>query len=271
MSRFSVPLAAICVLFLCISVQSVRLNAIKKRHQLASRVSQNVAFEVDENVALYGTSILVSPGMAYVAHMTDACDFVVQDFMGYLFNSAPVWDTKTSAATGANCYIVPQGDSNLCIYGSKGFVWCTMHLVQTAPHPYKLVLHDNGNLIMMDGNSNTIWSSISDTLAMSSHLTAGTKLASKTGRYEARMGTDCDLQVVDTTTSAMVWHSGTSGKNTGCYLIPQTDTNLCIYGGNNAFVWCTMKLSAATTTHLQMLDTGKLTLYGPSNNVLWSN
>jgi len=275
MSRFSVPLVALFVLILCVCVQSVRINAIKKRTQLASRVSQGISFELDESVSLYGTGILVSPAMAYVAHMTDSCNFVVQDFMGYLMNSAPEWQTKSSAAAGSNCYIVPQGDSNLCIYGKNGFVWCTMKLVYTAPHPYKLVLHDDGNLLMLDGSGNTIWSAFTDQLAMSSKLTSGNKLTSRSGRYTATMGTDCDLKIMDTTSNLMVWHSNTSGKNTGCYLIPQTDSNLCVYGSNNGYVWCYTTVESGLTpnsiTHLQILDTGILTLYGQTNNVIWAS
>ncbi|MBK8972131.1 MAG: hypothetical protein IPM37_12445 [Hahellaceae bacterium] len=97
----------------------------------------------------------------------------------------------------------------------------------------KLVMQDDGNLVMYGPNgpvwaTNTVDRSIViDRLHAGQPLNAGQSLFSRNGRYRLSMQTDGNLVIYNP--NAPIWASGTyrSDANT---LVMQTDGNLVMYG-----------------------------------------
>lgn len=270
MSRFQFSFIAVCALvfvFQCVEVQSIRLKAFKNQQRLTSPIISQLAQDTRMTVGTY----LLSSDTKYVATMQSDCNFVVMDFFQSIFTPSITWSTGTTGKD-TNCYMIAQSDSNLCIYGDRGFVWCTMKLNRAAPFPYHLEVHPNGNLAMIDGKGMNMWLNIPDTLDMDKSLAMGHSISSQNERYVAKLQDDCNFVVTDLVAGKALWSTSTAGRNPGCFIIPQTDTNLCMYN-QNGFVWCTMKLTtgAPKPYRLVMTNTGKLVYYDANSKTLWSS
>ena len=140
-----------------------------------------------------------------------------------------------------------QSDGNLVLYGANDTtIWSTGKPTEGTP-PYKLVMRDNGSLVITDSTERDLWSSSSASTPFKmespsfaasapSTLKKGEELKSLNGKYNA---------------------------------ILQRDGNFVIYGNGRQVRWNTVTYTNKAE-YFKAQDDGNLVLYGKQEKVLWS-
>jgi hypothetical protein len=164
------------------------------------------------------------------------------------------WASKTTNKGGN--YLELQDDGNLVMYNKHGgAVWSTgtfaqianmlIHLNGDVKHEqtirkdeyllsangkYKLLLKEDGNLVLIDTVSNSqTWAS----------RTSGK------GTGELRMQDDGNLVLYKGTKKDPVWATGTNGKGTGCRLVLENYGDLVLYDKNSRIIWVNRELDTS--------------------------
>jgi len=184
----------------------------------------------------------------------------------YAAGSRFLWGSGTSSSPAG--YAIMQTDGNFAIYGPDGrFQWNT----GTTTAGSRLVLQDDGNLVVVTASGNQIWSNNTaqsrDRLNVGDRLNPGDKLQSSNELYSLVYQTDGNL-VLYTADSRALWASGTNGLPAG-YAIMQTDGNFAIYGPDDGFQWNTGTTTAGSWIVLQV--DGNLVVYTPAGTPIWAS
>lgn len=176
-----------------------------------------------------------------------------------------VWASGTyQAGRGAGLTVcTPRGDlklltnGNLVLYNTLATglpVWASMSQ-GIEPRPHKVVLQDNGSLIIHDAESRPIWSSASDT---------------SSGRY-------IEVDGKDELPSGVTWMQP-FGKlvspNKMYTFINQGDGNLCLYNDDGLRTWESRTERTGGAGNLYMQRDGNLVLYHDMNGdgaLLWAS
>jgi hypothetical protein len=94
---------------------------------------------------------------------------------------------------------------------------------------FKLIMQDDGNLVISDINNKVLWASYSNGRGV--------------GPYRLMMQPDGNLVIYDKNNSA-IWNTGTYNRGVGPYrLVMQDDANLVIYDANNGILWASNSVS----------------------------
>ncbi|WP_218920114.1 hypothetical protein [Chondromyces crocatus] len=159
----------------------------------------------------------------------------------YDYANRPKWASNTNGQSGA--YLVVQDDGNVVIYRPRVPIWASNTnqnspqcntpgilepgqslrrgaQVQTGNGTYRLVMQDDGNLVVYRRNGSAVWATGTNGVSI----------------REAIMQQDGNLVLYDYASRAR-WASGTNG-NPGSTLEMQCDGNLVIYKPNAA-IWAT--------------------------------
>ena len=177
-----------------------------------------------------------------------------------------LWASGTAGQAAG--YAIMQTDGNFAIYGPDSrFQWNT----GTTTAGSRLVLRDDGNLVILTREGAQIWASntaqVRDRLNAGDTLRPGDKLQSSNGRYTLLYQTDGNLGLY-TAEGRFLWASGTAGHPAG-YLRMQTDGNFAMYGPDNRFQWNTGTTTPGSWIVLQ--SDGNLVVYTPANIPIWAS
>lgn len=157
-------------------------------------------------------------------------------------NSNALWNSRTNHNSGS--YLTLQSDGNLVIYKSSTPLWNTNTVhnpnllgyvsttlptatlypgqpLETADRRFKLVLQNDGNLVLYSPNRAT-WNS---------------RTANKDSAY-LKMQADGNMVIYDSSDHPL-WDTNTY-HHSGVHLVVQPDGNLVLYDGRNNPVWNTM-------------------------------
>jgi hypothetical protein len=112
-------------------------------------------------------TFLVSNNRRYALYLTDNCNLLVETGswvevdhnVGFLAYSWPVWDTNTASLPVSRRPVRAdmQEDGNFVLHDAAYYsVWAT----ETDGHPTaRLVLEDDGSLVVYDRNDKPLWNS----------------------------------------------------------------------------------------------------------------
>lgn len=183
--------------------------------------------------------------------------------------SGVVWATGTTATGSTN--LVMQGDGNLVLYGPQGAMWSTG--TRPAAEGGRLVLFDEGNLVLHNAKGARVWSArsgllgrIGSTMYPEWALTSDMYLSSPDGRFRSVMQADGNL--ITFGPKGPVWTLGTSGRDPRAVL--QQDNNLVVYA-NGVGVWANGASSHGPVLNLTQQNDGNLVSYSPGNGAIWSS
>lgn len=111
------------------------------------------------------------------------------------------WTVCNAVMQGSSpCSLKLENDGNLVLYNPKGqSVWST-NSQNKGTGPYIHVMQPDGNFVIYDVNKKPVWAS----------NTSGT---GKPPPFRAAIGSDCNVTVTALKDNAVVWSSGTAGKN----------------------------------------------------------
>jgi hypothetical protein len=187
----------------------------------------------------------------------------------------PIWASKT-AGTGSDL-IQLQSDNNLVIVdistGKPIAHWAT-HTAGQGTGKAKLVIQDDGNLVLYDGEGAKLWETgvpagpkYPDTLKVEQTLEGGDLLRSGNGEYTAIFQKDGNFVIYQKGHTGGKWSTGTAGKG-GNRLTLQKDHNLVLYG--ETALWSTGTAGKGASAKLVIQNDGNLILYDGATP-LWAS
>jgi hypothetical protein len=203
--------------------------------------------------------------------MQTDCDLVLFSVANALVGGS-LWSSQTAGA-GTGCYADFQGDGNFVVYdGGASPLWASG---TSGTSGAELRLQDDGNLVVYNGVNQPLWSTSTNTPSQSTFaagglsLTAGQFVQTQTRKLE--MQADCNLvlyNVANAQVGGVLWHSGTFGAGTGCYVDFQGDGNLVVYDGGGQPLWAS-GTSGTSGAELWLQSDGNLVIYNGVGLPLW--
>lgn len=210
---------------------------------------------------------LISPNGQYSAKMQSDGNFVV--YLGTTVRFA----TGTSGNPGSHLAI--QSDGNVVVYSSPNApLWNS----QTSGFASKtsLKMQDDGNLVLYNEGQVPLWSTQGgqtgahqDSLRPGRDLQSEQFLASMNNRYHAKLQANGKLVILE---GATVAYSTPSGATKGApRLSVQGDSNVVIYGGDNAVLWTANTAGYTSSPVLTMQNDGLLSLTTSDGIPIWTS
>lgn len=216
-----------------------------------------------EGEKLPANQLLYSPNRQYQAMLQSDGNFAVWNSRGQV-----VWMTGDHAGGGG--YVVVQDDGNIGVWGNRG-AWASRTGGTGAGH--RLVMQDDGNLVLYSAANAAIWSSkfghtgISrDTIRTDARMYGGQGLISNDGRCRAGLQSDGNFAVWQE--NRVVWMTGDRAGGGG-YVTVQSDGNIGVWGRRGA--WESETGWTGRGHRLVMQDDCNLVLYSTGNAPIWSS
>jgi hypothetical protein len=207
---------------------------------------------------LYQHGFFVSQNGHYYARLQDDGNFVVYNGNDFTAPNA-VWSSNTGGVGYGPFKLVMQNDGNLCIYEGNGNATWSSNTWHQGVAPYKLVMQDDRNLVLYDSHNKAVWSSNTYTNQNSNSVAFG-----KSHRTDTLHN--------DWT----IYQHGFFASNNGQYFARvQDDGNFVLYHGHdfqgkNA-IWASNTGGVGYGPFkLVMQNDGNLCLYEGSGKCTWS-
>jgi hypothetical protein len=161
----------------------------------STATSQAVLDTLGNERILSQNSFLASNNHRFYVRLQDDGNFVLYNGPDFQAKFA-VWASNTGGVGQAPFRLVVQNDGNMVIYDRNGTATWSSNTWSQGVAPYRLVMQDDRNLVLYDSNNKATWSSNTyqqlayDTLECDNHLYQNGFILSRNGRYYARLQDD---------------------------------------------------------------------------------
>jgi len=192
--------------------------------------------------------LIRSTNLEYSCGMEANGNFAIKNSDGVV-----IWSTGT---VGVGLYFEFRLDGSLSIHDQFGAIYWTAGTF--GKEAKRLVLENNGFLVLYSVNGAVLWTSQPHKLLRGQTLKGGYRLVSASGVYTLTMQLGGNL-VLSSSHGSVSWAIGTTGLGPGAYLQFRSDGNLVLYGAGDVAGWdATTGGSKAKALVLQ--DDGQLVL-----------